>query len=43
MSKTIVLTLEFSDNIEVNNIVDEVNDIIGDHLKYVSGWEWIYK
>ena len=43
MSKTIVLTLEFSDSIEVNNIVDEVNDIIGDHLKYVSGWEWIYK
>jgi hypothetical protein len=43
MSKTIVLTLELSDNINVNNIVDGFNEVIEDNLKYVNHWEWMHK
>ena len=43
MSKTIVLTLELSDDINGNNIVDEFNEVIGENLKYVNRWEWIHE
>jgi hypothetical protein len=41
MSKTVVLTLELSDNINMNNIVDGFNEVIGKNLEYVNHWEWM--
>jgi len=42
MSKKVILTLELSDD-EVNNVVDKINDVIGENLKYIPRWEWIYE
>jgi hypothetical protein len=43
MSKTSVLTIKLSDNININNIVDEFNEVIGNNLEYVCGWEWMHE
>lgn len=46
MSKKLVLTLELSQDINVDDIIDTVNAEVlcrfEEDLKYITGWEWIY-
>jgi hypothetical protein len=46
MNKKIVLTLELSKDIKVEDIIDTVNAEVlckfEEDLKYIVGWEWIY-
>ena len=43
MSKKVTLTLELSDNINVNNIVDGFNEVISDNMEYVNHWAWVHE
>ena len=43
MSKKIVLTLELSNNIETDIVLDGISNVIGDNLEYVNHWEWMYE
>jgi len=40
MSKKVTLTLELSDDINTNDIIDEFNEIISDNIEYVNHWTW---
>ena len=43
MSKKVTLTLELSDNINVNDIVDGFNEVISDNMEYVNNWAWVHE
>jgi hypothetical protein len=43
MSRKIVLTLEIADSTDAENLVNEFNNVIGENLKYMNSWEWIYE